>query len=85
MRRKLRGLGFTDTPQRLVYAGDNATKRVRAAWLEQAALAFVDFCIWRRRQDPVAKLRPPSRRKFLSAAELAELDKEREREGDSRW
>jgi hypothetical protein len=40
MRRKLRGLGFTDTPQRLVYAGDNATKRVRAAWLEQAALAL---------------------------------------------
>jgi hypothetical protein len=76
---------FEDMPKRLRHVDADSPpklKQARAAWLEEHSLAFVDFIAWRRAKDPLAKLRPPSRRKLMSAEQLADLDAQREREGE---
>jgi hypothetical protein len=82
VRRKAPRVGFSDMPKRLVEARDDQAKRERLDWLEAHGLALVDFLSWKRSQDPLAKLGPPSRRKFMPAEQLTELDARREREGD---
>jgi hypothetical protein len=79
---------FEDMPQELQDVGLDSSpelKRERAGWLEANGLTMVDYMSWRRAKDPAAKLRPPSRRRHMSAEELAEFDRQREQEGDPRW
>ena len=60
---------FEDVPEGL-------SGRELGEWLERAGLVLVDFMSWKRARDPLARERPPSRRKFLSPKERAELDNE---------
>jgi hypothetical protein len=60
-------------------------RQERADWLEANGLTLVDFMSWKRAQDPLAKLRPPSRRKLMSPDQLAAFDAQREREGEPPW
>lgn len=60
-------------------------KQKRGDWLERHGLTLVDFLAWKRAQDPFARLRLPSRRKLMSAEQLAALDAQREREGEPPW
>jgi hypothetical protein len=79
---------FEDMPEHLRHvdwASTEELKRARAAWLEEHGLAFVDFIAWKRAKDPLAKLRPPSRRKLMSAEQLAAWDAQLEREGEPSW
>jgi len=88
VRRKTRGVTFEDMPRRLQDVGPDSPpelKRARADWLEGAGLTTVDLLAWQRSQDPAARLRPPSRRKLMTGAELAALDAELEREGGPPW
>lgn len=80
--------GFEDMPEHLRHVDADSTpelKRARADWLEGAGLTTVDLLAWRRSRNPLARLRPPSRRKLMTGAELAALDAELEREGAVRW
>jgi hypothetical protein len=74
-----------DMPERLVNARDDKTERERLAWLERHNLAFIDFLSWTRAQDPAARRRPPSKRWFMSAEELAAFDAQRKQAGEPRW
>ena len=81
MRRKAPKVGFADLPpslRDLSLDAPAALKEARAAWLQRHGLAFADFLAWKRSRDPLAKLRPPSRRKFMSPKQLAEFDARRE-------
>lgn len=75
---------FGDMPAELSGATDDAAKRERNDWLEEHNLALVDYMSWKRERDPLSRLRPPSRRKWLSPEQQAELDREREEE-EIRW
>jgi hypothetical protein len=77
-REKKQAVRFEDVPAVL-------TGRAQAEWLEARGLSFVDYLDWKRDQDPLAKLRPPSRRKLMSAKQRAALDAQREREGAPPW
>jgi hypothetical protein len=85
MRRKAPKVGFSDMPELLVDAQDDAARRERTTWLEEHGLTLVDFLAWKRSRDPLAELRPPSRRKLMRPDELAVLDALREREGPPPW
>jgi hypothetical protein len=85
MRRRAPRIGFGDMPKRLVEARDDQAKREQLEWLERHGLGVVDYFGWLRSQNPRAAPRPPSRRKFMSAKELAELDARREQEGEPKW
>jgi hypothetical protein len=79
---------FSDMPAHLQAVDLNSpdsVKEARARWLEEHGLSFVDFCAWRRAQDPRARLRPPSRRKLMTAEQLAALDDALERTGGPQW
>jgi hypothetical protein len=77
----LRSVVRRPSPRRFLEAWDDAAKQERNAWLEEHGLALVDFMAWKRAQDPSP--RPPSRRKWLSAERLSELDEKLE--GAPRW
>jgi hypothetical protein len=88
LKRKAPAVTFADMPSPLLEVGPDssrALKEEREAWLEAHNLAAIDFFAWKRAQDPLAALRPPSRRKFLSPKEREALDDEREREGRALW
>jgi hypothetical protein len=79
---------FEDVPEHLRHVDADSPpklKQARAAWLEEHGLALIDFIAWKRAQDPLAKLRPPSRRKVMSPSQLAALDAQREQEGEPPW
>ena len=78
---------FEDMPRRLRPAEGESREQVAArhAWLEAHNLAVVDYITWRAARRPGARLQPPSRRKLMSAADRAELDRRLEREGRPRW
>lgn len=76
MRARLRNVGIDSPPE---------LKQQRDDWLEEHHLSFVDFVTWKRARDPLAAQRPPSRRKFMTAEQLRELDEKLEREGPPRW
>ena len=84
MRRRAPRVGFSDMPKRLQRREGDSRERAarRMRWLERHGLSVVDYFGWLRSQDPRGASRPPSRRKFMSTEELAELDARREREGD---
>jgi len=77
-REKKQAVTFEDVPADL-------TGGAQAEWLEARGMSFVDFLDWMQDQDPLAKLRPPARRKLMSAEQLATLDTQREREGAPPW
>jgi hypothetical protein len=87
MRRRAPTIGFEDMPEYLLAVDVDSPpelKRARADWLEENRLTLVDLMAWRRARDPAAKLRPPARRKWLTPEQIAELDRQRERE-ELRW
>jgi hypothetical protein len=88
MRRKASRVGFADMPEHLRHVDADSPPKLtqqRDGWLAENGLTLVDFMAWRRSQDPLAKRRPPSRRKLMRPEELAELDARREQEGEPEW
>jgi hypothetical protein len=88
MRRKAPSVGFADIPaslRDLSLDAPAALRQARTAWLSEHGLTLVDYFGWLRSRRLAARLRPPSRRKFMSPEQLAALDAEREREGEPPW
>ena len=82
-----RTAGYADMPRRLQDVDADSPeklKRERADWLEKHGLTLVDFLSWKQSRDPLARLGPPSRRKLMSAEQLAALDARLER-GPPPW
>ena len=84
MRRKAPKIGFDDMPRELHSLEDDDVERLalRHAWLEGHGLSVVDYFAWLRSRQLGAHRRPSSRRKWMTEAQLAALDAERENEGD---
>ena len=79
---------FEDMPEHLRAVGLDSSEQLKqeqADWLEANNLTLVDFMSWKRARDPAAKLRPPSRRRWLSRQERVALDAERQREEWKPW
>jgi hypothetical protein len=79
--------GFADMPEPLRHVDADSPRELKQAredWLEEHGLTLVDYFGWLRARRPGAALRPPTRRKWLSPRERAELDERLEREG-LRW
>jgi len=88
MRRKAGRLGFADMPKHLRHVDADSPPKLRQqrdGWLEEHGLTLVDLMSWKRSRNPLAKRRPPSRRKLMRLEELAVLDAQREREGPPPW
>jgi hypothetical protein len=89
MRRKAPRVGFDDMPPELhpPQEGREPSERLAArhVWLETNGLRLVDYLGWLRSRRLGAHRRPPSRRRWLSREQLAQLDAERERNGDPKW
>jgi hypothetical protein len=88
MKRRAPRVTFKDMPAHLQHVDADSPptlKRERESWLAQSNLSFIDSVSWRREQGPLARLRPPSRRRLMTPEQIAELDSQREREGDPRW
>jgi hypothetical protein len=78
-----RKITFRDMPEHLRHVDADSPeelKRQRADWLEEHGLSLVDYLGWLRARRPGIGLRPPSRRKLMSAEQLARMDAEIERE-----
>jgi hypothetical protein len=81
-----RKASFEDLPVHLVDAVSpdvpDEVKRELHEWVESHGLLMVDFFTWKRDQLDKARgtKRPPTRRRWLSGRERAELDAEREKE-----
>lgn len=76
---------FEDMPRRLRAVGLDSSeelKRARAAWLEASGLTLIDYFAWLRDQRGP---QVPARRKQMSAEQLADLDRQREREEPPQW
>jgi phage-related minor tail protein len=84
MKRKASRVGFADMPEHLRHVDADSPeelKQQRDGWLAENGLALVDLQAWKRSRSPLAKSRPPSRRKWMSTEQLAELDSRLEQEG----
>ncbi len=84
-RKKVQRASFVDMPEELRPREGESREEVRARhdWLDDNGLSLVDYLGWLREQVP--NRRPPSRQKFMTPEQLAELDARLEREGDGQW
>ena len=82
---------FDDIPEELQAVdldSPEALKDERNQWVESNGLSMVDYFTWERDQLDARRggpIRPPARRKLLTPKQRAELDAQREQEGEPEW